>query len=203
MPCDPRGALPLLLLLAAGCGSAPTATQEPGPGRATSQPARDPQSTIEPRSAPGRGQVFLAQMVGDWTVHKTFHPRSGPAAESSGECKQTMIHDGRFLRSEFVFTGETGRSTGTGIIGFEADTGLFTSFWTDSRSTRMSIRQSQEPFSGDQIVLHGRSLGTTEGRRSRTLTRMEGPDRIVHQQFGMAQDGSERLVMELVLTRRK
>ena len=40
-------------------------------------PKKDPQSTIEPRSAPGEGQKFLAKFVGTWEVKKTFHPRAG------------------------------------------------------------------------------------------------------------------------------
>ena len=50
-----------------------------------------------------------------------------------------MIHGGRFLQSEFVFHGPRGDTTGLGIIGYETESGRFTSFWTDSRSTRISI----------------------------------------------------------------
>src|SRR5215468_10476424 len=64
---------------------------------------KDPQSTYEPRSKPGAGQKFLEKFVGDWDVVKTFYPRTGDPVRGKGECKQTMIHGGRFLRSEFTF----------------------------------------------------------------------------------------------------
>src|SRR5436190_22216737 len=118
-----------------GCASAPGEPASASPADhaleasrpAASRPGsrssrRDPQSAIEPRSAPGRGQEFLKQMAGEWTVVKTFHSRSGTPNVTRGECRQSLIHDGRFLQSDFVFEGDAGRTTGMGIIGFEADT---------------------------------------------------------------------------------
>src|SRR5262245_2466723 len=58
---------------------------------------KDPQAKFEPRSDPGAGQKFLERFVGDWDVVKTFYPRSGEPVRTKGECRQTMIHDGRFL----------------------------------------------------------------------------------------------------------
>src|SRR5262245_3117424 len=109
---------------------------------AKSKSKGDPQSTVEPRSKPGAGQKFLLQFVGDWSVHKKFTGRTGAVSESNGTCKQRMIQDGRFLESDFTFEGPTGKTTGLGLIGFEADSNRFTSVWIDSRSTRMSFRQS-------------------------------------------------------------
>jgi hypothetical protein len=169
------------------------------------QEKKDPQSAYEPRSKPGVGQKFLEKFVGDWSVVKTFHPRSGDPVQLKGECKQTMEHGGRFLRSEFVFHQGEARTTGTGMIGFETETGLFTSVWTDSRSTQMSLRRSREKFDGEQIVLFSASLqdGEKEKRRSRTVTRLEDEGRkIVHRQYSIDAEGKERLVMELVMTRK-
>lgn len=172
---------------------------------AVPQPPRDPQSAIEPRSEPGAGQKLMAKFVGDWEVTKTFYPRNGDPVRQTGACRQTLIHGGRFLRSEFTFSSPDGASTaGEGLLGFDAQTGLFTSVWTDARSTRMSIRQSRGKFDGREIVLFSASLGESrEERRSRTVARLEdGGERLVHRQFGVAADGSERLVMELELKRK-
>lgn len=172
---------------------------------AVKEKPKDPQAAYEPRSEPGAGQKFLERFVGDWEVLKTFHPRSGDPVQASGECRQLMVHGGRFLQSDFVFHQGGKDSTGMGVIGFEADSGRFTSFWTDSRSTRMSVRQSEGPFNGKEIVLHSRSLNPDEkdARRSRTVTRLEDDGRkIVHRQYTAGADGTERLVMELVMTRK-
>src|SRR5262249_31996556 len=120
------------------------------------------------------------------------------------ECHQTMIHGGRFLESQFTFQTGSEKSTGTGLIGFEPETGKFTSVWVDSRQTRMSLRQSAEKFDGTQIVLFGKELDGREGRRSNTITKREDDGKkIVHRQYGISADGTERLVMELVLTKKE
>ena len=166
---------------------------------------KDPQSSFEARSQPGVGQKFLEKLTGDWQVVRKFYPRSGEPVETTGVCHQAMIHQGRFLKSEFTFEQNGKQSTGLGIIGFDADSGRFTSFWTDSRSTRMSVRQSEDKFNGMEIVLFSRSLDANEKqpRRSRTVTRLEDDGRrIVHRQYTAGQEGKERLVMELKMTQR-
>src|SRR5262245_58784384 len=88
---------------------------------------KDPQASYEPRSGPGAGQKFLERFVGDWDVVKTFHPRTGEPARTPGTCRQRMIHEGRFLQSDFVFGTKDSATTGMGLIGFETATGKFTS----------------------------------------------------------------------------
>jgi Protein of unknown function (DUF1579) len=170
----------------------------------SAQGPKDPQTTFEPRSSPGAGQKFLEKFTGDWSVTKTFYPRSGEPTRVEGRCHQAMIHDGRFLQSDFVFEQGGKKSTGLGIIGFEPESGRFTSFWTDSRQTRMSVRQSRDRFDGRQIVLYSRSLDddAKEARRSKTLSRLEEEGRkLVHRQYALGPGGEERLVMELLMTR--
>jgi hypothetical protein len=165
-----------------------------------------PQAPFEPRSSPGAGQRLLEKFAGDWTVTKTFFPRSGEPIRAEGRCHQAMIHEGRFLQSDFVFRQGGKTTTGLGIIGFEPESGRFTSFWTDSRQTRMSVRQSRDPFDGHQIVLYSRSLdaGGDEARRSKTISRLEdGGRKLVHRQYALGPGGEERLMMELVMTRER
>ena len=46
-----------------------------------------------------------------------------------------------------------------------------TSFWTDSRQTRMSVRQSRDRFDGEQVVLYSRSLDADGNEKRRTRRR--------------------------------
>jgi hypothetical protein len=194
--------LPALVAILTGAGAGGQAPKD----KADRLPvAGDPQAAIEPRSGPGAGQKFLRQFVGEWVVAKAFYPRDGgEPARSLGVCSQKLIHDGRFLQSEFVFGAGAGETTGLGLIGFDPDNGRFTSVWTDSRQTRMSFRQGQDKFDGRQIVLYSEALGgDAAGRRSKTVTEMaDQGNRIVHRQFGIGADGQERLVMELVMARK-
>jgi hypothetical protein len=168
------------------------------------QGQKDPQTTFEPRSSPGAGQKFLEKFAGDWSVTKTFYPRAGAPIRTEGRCHQAMIHEGRFLQSDFVFQQGGKKTTGLGVIGFEPESGTFTSFWTDSRQTRMSVRQSQDRFDGKQIVLYSRSIDTDgkASRRSKTVSRLEDDGRtLVHRQYALGPGGEERPVMELVMTK--
>lgn len=174
--------------------------QERGKGQ-----KKDPQERFEPRGAPGAGQKYLLKYVGDFDVVKTLTFREDQPVRSTGTCKQTMVQDGKFLQSDFTFEGAGGKTTGMGLIGFEGNTKLFTSVWIDSRQTKMSLRQSKTPFDGEEIVLFSRSLAENAkgGRQSKTVTKMEADgNKIIHRQFNMTPDGKERVVMELVLTRR-
>src|SRR5262249_55281228 len=140
----------------------------------------------------------------DWDVTKPIYRQSGDPSRATGRCRQTMIHDGRFLQSDFTFEQGGRRTTGLGIIGFEPESGTFTSFWTDSRQTRMSVRQSRDRFDGKQIVLYSRSLDTDgkESRRSKTVSRLEdGGRKLVHRQYALGPGGEERRVMDLIMTR--
>jgi len=171
---------------------------------AADEPAK---KKFEPRSEPGAGQAYLARFAGDWEVVKTFHPREGAPVVTKGRCRQAMVRDGRFLQSDFTFDAPAAGGTamtGQGLIGFEPSNGLFTSVWTDSRQTRMSIRHSREPFDGARIALYTASVDpkAPDPWTSRTLSVLtDGDNVLTHQQFTINPDGTERLIMELVMTR--
>jgi hypothetical protein len=172
---------------------------------ASGQEQKKEQTKFEPRSEPGGGQAFLKRFEGDWDVTKTIYRQTGDPSRVAGRCRQTMIHDGRFLQSDFTFEQRGRKTTGMGIIGFEPESGTFTSFWTDSRQTRMSVRQSRDRFDGEQIILFSRSLEPDgkEARRSKTVSRLEDGDRkLIHRQYALSPDGKEQLFMELTMIRR-
>jgi hypothetical protein len=69
----------------------------------------------------------------------------------------------------------------------------------------MSIRQSKEPFDGNQIIMSSFPIpgGVREERLSRNVTHLlEDGHKILHQQYSINTNNTERLVMELILTRK-
>jgi hypothetical protein len=69
----------------------------------------------------------------------------------------------------------------------------------------MSFRQSKDKFNGEEIVLYGASLDppAADARRSLTVSKFEeGGKKLIHRQYSINADGAERLVMELVMTRK-
>lgn len=147
----------------------------------------------------------MEKMVGKFEVVKSIFPVGKDPVRTKGKCQQKMIHEGHYLQSDFEFEELTGgKSTGTGVLGFDSKTGQFSSVWEDSRSTTFSLRQSEGKFDGQTIELYGRSLDpAAPARRSRTIARLEENGRVlVHQQFVPTPDGKERMVMELRMTRK-
>src|ERR1043166_1579522 len=199
-----RAALwPAVLVIAAS--SLALAQKAPAPAPAPA-PAKDVHARYEPPSGPGAGQEYLKTYEGEWTVERNFYPPGGgPASKATGECTQKMVQDGRFLESDFTFHQDGKTTTGTGLSGFDPQTGLFTTFWYDSRSTRFSIRRRGGPLDGKQLVLYSASLAASHGdeRKSRTVSHLEdGGKKLIHQQFNQDPSGKEKLLMELIMTRK-
>jgi hypothetical protein len=163
------------------------------------------QNAYEPKTAPGAGQVLLAQFAGDWDVEKTFFPAKGDPVKTRGECHQTMIQGGNFLQSDFTFFDKDGgKSTGTGISGFDAKANRFTTVWYDSRQTTMSIRQSDGTFDEKNIVLWATALDPDRpGRKTVARAHLEDDGRVLlHRHFLIDDKGNEKMMIELRMTRK-
>ena len=116
-----------------------------------------------------------------------------------------MVQSGKFLESDFTFFGSDGiKSTGTGISGFDSKTNRFTTVWYDSRQTTMSIRQSGGTFDGKNIVLWDTPLTPDHpGRKTVARALLEEDGRVlVHRHFLIDDKGSERMMIELRMTRK-
>lgn len=166
--------------------------------------AQETHNQYEPPNAPGAGQKLMAQFAGEWSVVKTFFPMHGEPIHSKGTCKQMMAQEGKFLESDFHFDNADGtKSTGMGISGFDSKSNRFTTVWFDSRQTTMSIRQSDGTFDGKNIVLWATALDPDHpGRKTVARAHLEEEGRVLlHQHFLIGEDGSERKMLELRLTR--
>ena len=167
--------------------------------------AQQTHEQYEPSNVPGAGQKLLAQFAGDWDMVRTFYPRTGQPTVTKGTCKQYMVHEGKFLESDFTFFNPDGtKSTGTGISGFDSKTNRFTTVWFDSQRTTMSIRQSDGSFDGKNIVLWSTSLDPdTPGRKTVARAHLEENGHVlVYGHFLIGDDGNERKIFEMRLTRK-
>jgi Protein of unknown function (DUF1579) len=167
--------------------------------------AQQTHNQYEPPNGPGAGQKLLAQFSGDWDVVKTFFPANGKPIVTKGTCKQFMVKDGKFLESDFTFFNADGtKSSGTGISGFDSKTNRFTTVWYDDRQTTMSIRQSDGTFDGKNIVLWATALDPDHpGRKTVARAHLEDNGQVlVHRHFLIDDQGNERMMIELRLTRK-
>jgi hypothetical protein len=172
---------------------------------ASSVVAQQTPEQYEPSNAPGAGQKLLAQFVGEWDVVRTFFPATGAPNVTKGTCKQYMVQGARFLQSDFTFVNPDGsKSTGAGLSGFDSKTNRFTTVWYDAHQTTMSIRQSDGTFDGKNIVLWATSLDPDRpGRKTVARAHLEESGRLLlHRHFLIDDKGTERLMIELRMTRR-
>ena len=124
---------------------------------------------------------------------------------TKGTCKQYMVHDGKFLQSEFTFFNPDGsKSTGTGVSGFDSKINRFTTVWYDSRQTTMSIRQSDGTFDGKNIVLWSTPLDPDHpGRKTVARAHLEESGRLLlYRHFLIDDKGKERMIFEMRMTRK-
>ena len=167
--------------------------------------AQQTHNQYEPANAPGVGQKFLAQFVGEWDVVKSFFPANGKPIVTKATCTQRMVQDGKFLQSDFTFFAADGsKSTGAGISGFDPKTNRFTTVWYDSHQTTMSIRQSDGTFDGKNIALWTTALDTEHpGRKTVARAHLEEDGRLLlHRHFSINEKGEERMMIELRMTRK-
>lgn len=192
-----------ILIVVAVCATFVLAQSEPK--KTTPPTPKEAQASYEPRTGPGAGQALLAKFAGEWDVAKTFFPMKGEPVHTRGECHQQMVQDGRFLESDFTFFDEHGgKSTGVGISGFDAKTNKFTTVWYDSRQVTFSTRQSDGTFDGKEIVLYATSLDPDRpGRKTVARAHLEENGRVLlHRHFFIQDDGTERVMIELRMTRK-
>jgi len=168
------------------------------------QPPKDPQSSYEPRSTPGLGQKYLQKFVGEWEVQKVFYPATGEPVRAGGECP---VDDPEW---KVLAVGIRLRQGGPEIDGagnhrVRARVGKIYQFLGRLPSDPHVSASSREPFDGDKIVLYSLSLEPAgkDSRRSKTISRLEDKGgKLVHRQFALGLGGEERLMMELLMTRK-
>jgi hypothetical protein len=166
--------------------------------------AQNTHKEYEPPTAAGAGQKLLAQYVGDWDMVKTFYAADGKTTVTKGTVKQFMVQGGKFLESDFTFFDPDGsKSTGVGIIGFDAKTNKFTSFWYDSTKTSFSIRQSDGTFDGSTIVLYSTTLDPDRpGRKTYAKAVLEENGHVLVHRHYVLDDKGERLVLQWRMTKK-
>jgi hypothetical protein len=167
--------------------------------------AQQSHKEYEPPTTAGAGQKLLEQITGDFEMTKTFFPAKGEPTVTKGTVKQFMVQGGKFLESDFTFFDPDGsKSTGVGVIGFDAKTNKFTSFWYDSTKTSFSIRQSDGTFDGKTITLWATSLDPDRpGHKSVARMHLEDDGKVlVHRHYSIDDQGNERLVLEWRMTRK-
>jgi hypothetical protein len=156
---------------------------------------------------PGAEHEFLKKYVGDWDVDITSWSGPGaPAQMSKGTMKNTLIFDGRYLKSDFEGTMGGMTFKGLEVIGYDLFKKMYTTFWVDSMSSSFMTTSGTLDKTGKVLTETGMSPDPmTDGKtmqRFKNVTTFMGDGKYKFEMYMVMPDGKEAKGMELVCTRK-
>jgi len=194
-------------VLLVACESTPTIKD----GKPGTWPAGLEQEEVMERmietATPGLEHAKLADMVGDWDVAVRYRWRAHNTWQTgTGTSKIKSVLDGRYVVEEInLDTGDVPYH-GFQIYGFDNIEKRYFQIWMDSLSTWPTATWGDWDAKDDKgtLVLSGRikDIISPEGRPFRQTRRWDGKDKLITQIYDTI-GGTEKLVLEMVKTRRK
>lgn len=154
-------------------------------------------------ASPGEPHARLGQMEGDWDleIRMWMDPDAPPTVET-GTATSRMEFGGRFLVEEVrsSFMGQPFRGLGT--HGYNNLTGEYEATWIDDHSTAIHSYRGQ--MHGNELVMSSRyqDAVTAEWKEMRGVLKLVSPDQMEYVSYEVADDGSERKVMEITYRKR-
>lgn len=153
---------------------------------------------------PGEEHARLAEMAGDWSfVSRFWMEPGGEPMVSDGHATLSMDMGGRHLvdRTEGSFMDMP--FVGEGRTGYDNVTGEYWGTWVDNMSTGVMVSRGHWDDEVGGLVMHSEYADPETGETStmRTVSTMEGDDKMVLTGYEMGDDGEEWKSMEIVYTR--
>ena len=153
---------------------------------------------------PGAPHKHMASTAGTYEAKvKMWHEPGGPAEESTGTAKRTMILDGRVMTEDFSGSMMGMPFTGHGMQGFDNVTGKYWATWTDSMSTGMML--SEGTCDAQYACTFKGSWNDPIKKapvQSRMTTRWTSPTTEVFEMYGPDKSGKEYKMMEITYTKK-
>lgn len=153
---------------------------------------------------PGEAHSYLKPMVGKWKATVKHIPAPGAAVEeTSGTAENTMVLGDRFLKQDFTGTMMNMPFNGMGMTGYDNMKKKFVSTWTDSMSTTVMVMEGSADKNGKVITTTGECKNpvTKKPMKMRMVTKIEGNDRHVFENWMRDEMGKEFKALEIVYTR--
>ncbi len=105
---------------------------------------------------PGLPHEFMKNFEGEFdAVNRLWMDPSAPPMETAASCTNTMIMDGRYLKSDYEGSIMGQPFTGMGLMGFDNNKKLFTNMWIDSMSTGIATALGSFNQEGDTVTFVG------------------------------------------------
>ncbi|MEE8594705.1 MAG: DUF1579 domain-containing protein [Gemmatimonadota bacterium] len=162
-------------------------------------------AAYEKAMTPGEHHAKLAQLEGNWamTVTVWMQPGAEPTV-SSATSTSKMVMGGRYMLDTVEGTAMGMPFTGMGWTGYDNVDQQYESTWIDNLGTGIYTYHGQWDDEVNGIVMHGSYADPVTGQKveSKTVTRLEGPDKMVYTSYERRKGDEEaRKTMEIVSIR--
>ncbi len=153
---------------------------------------------------PGQPHKDMEKLVGDWVVDYTMWMEPGQEPmKMKGSCTNSMIFDGRYLKSDnnAIVMGQPMK--GFMLQGFDNHRKVFNAIWIDSMGTGFAISEGKYDKDG-ALVMQGEMTDPMSGNlvQYRTVTTIIDKDKHTMDMYMVSPEG-EFKSMALVFTRKE
>ncbi len=157
--------------------------------------------------SPGPEHELLKKYVGEWDVDiSSWQDPAAKPEKSRGTMKNTLIFEGRYLKSGFEGSMGSMKFQGLEIIGYDLLKKMYTTFWVDNLSTSFMVTTGTLDAAGNVLTETGTFPDPmTDGKtmqRVRNVTTFLADGKYKFEMYMVMPDGKEMKGMELVCTRK-
>ena len=162
-------------------------------------------AAYEKAMTPGEHHAKLALLEGNWamTVTVWMQPGAEPTV-SSATSTSKMVMGGRYMLDTVEGTAMGMPFSGMGWTGYDNVDQQYESTWIDNLGTGIYTYHGQWDDEVNGIVMHGSYADPVTGQKveSKTVTRLEGPDKMVYTSYERRKGDKEgRKTLEIVSNR--
>ena len=156
--------------------------------------------------APNENHLVLQQFVGDWEYTGTFKmSHDAPIQTMTGTMKNTMVHDGRFLKQVIEGPWMGAKFEGWGFTGYDNVKEEYVAMWLDNMATGIMASSGDYDASTKTLNLKGEHSCAMSGEKDRYY-RSEwiilDDDHSVYKSYTLNPKGEEFMSMEIQYTRK-
>ncbi len=162
-------------------------------------------AAYEKAMTPGEHHAKLAELVGTWamTVTQWMQPGAEPSVTTATSTSK-MIMGGRYMLDTVEGSAMGMPFTGTGWTGYDNVDERYEATWIDNFGTGIYTYHGQWDDEVNGIVMHGSFTDPVTGEKVelKTVTRLEGPDKMVYTSYERRKGDKEgRKTLEIVSIR--
>ena len=189
--------------------TAPKVGDKPAPGQPTPEEMAMMKKAME-ASTPGEAHAKLKPLTGKWNyITKWKMSPEAEWGESKGKAEFKWIMGDRFLVQDIK--GEPDPSMGGmafeghGMMGYDNVTKKYWSTWLDNMGTGVMMSEGTADGSGKTFTFESEYSCPIKGGKvaAKTVTKIEGDDKMVFQMFDKDEKGKEFQNLEVTYTRVK